>query len=85
MSDSNDTKPETVESCACGATYTEAEWRALRFVGYTYNPADDEHPDELVVEMRDCHCGSTLGRETAGLACVLADHERRLEVLEATS
>ena len=33
-----------------------AAWSALRFVGFTYAP------DGRVLELRQCPCGSTLGR-----------------------
>jgi uncharacterized protein YegP (UPF0339 family) len=37
-------------------------WRALRFVGYQQSA--DQHDPEDVIELRNCTCGSTLGRRT---------------------
>ncbi len=50
---------ELVKSCLCGETFTADEWAGLRLVG-VQDGGGDGFPD---VELRDCHCGSTLGIE----------------------
>lgn len=37
------------KACACGRTYTRAEWLALQHIG-----------NAMGLEMRNCHCGSTI-------------------------
>lgn len=81
---SNQNLPPPVADCACGATYTEHDWNALRFVGYSVNFPDAEHPDDLALEMRDCRCGSTIARETT-VAGTLTRFELRLATLEGAS
>lgn len=75
---------EPVARCQCGRTYDEHAWRSLRFVGYSVNFPDDENPDELVLELRDCTCTSTIARE-GSLAGTLTRHELRLQALETAS
>jgi hypothetical protein len=41
------------KACRCGRSYTREEWAALKLVG----PYDDGF---LVLEMRNCACGSTI-------------------------
>ena len=48
-------RPLVVAACACGASYTVAEWRQLHFLGYW----DSEGIE--VLELRNCHCRSTIG------------------------
>lgn len=45
------------KTCACGRTYTAAEWAELRLVGVQVVP------DWCSLELRDCECGSTLAVE----------------------
>lgn len=42
--------------CACGRTYTHAEWSLLDLVGYQAEPEDE---DDRPLELRNCPCGST--------------------------
>lgn len=42
-----------VKTCACGRTYTRAEWNKLRLVG-------EQVDDVERAELRDCVCGSTI-------------------------
>ena len=42
-----------VKRCSCNRPYTEAEWRALPFVGYQAGEADR-------LALRNCPCGSTI-------------------------
>ena len=41
--------------CSCGRPYSESAWQALPWCG-------DQPDGELVLEMRDCPCGSTISR-----------------------
>jgi len=59
-------KDEIIKMCACGRSYTLAEWRQLRYVGRIQVPADEEGPaDDL--ELRDCMCRSTISVDRAKL------------------
>lgn len=49
---------EPLVTCACGRSYTYETWHALRLVGT--QPALEDVPE---LELRDCLCGSTIGRE----------------------
>jgi len=42
-----------IKQCACGESYTKAEWKELRFVG-------EQKLDDGKLELRDCVCGSTI-------------------------
>lgn len=39
----------------------EIRWRSLKYVGVQVIEADEHGPEERT-ELRDCHCGSTLGK-----------------------
>lgn len=51
-------RAQPVVACACGRSHTDAAWRALPWVGWQ----DDGAGGRLA--LRNCHCGSTLARET---------------------
>lgn len=62
--------------CACGKVYDDASWARLRYLGIQSAP---DLPD---VELRNCRCGSTLGREVIVLGpichgCGLPAHAER--------
>ena len=46
-----------VAKCSCGKHYTSGEWVALPWVGELPDPEAGE-----VLQMRNCSCGSTIGR-----------------------
>jgi len=47
------TAPKPIKACACGRSFTQADWEHL--------PRAGEHLDDDVrAEMRNCPCGSTL-------------------------
>lgn len=50
-----------VKGCGCGLQYSAEAWSKLRFVGIQTIPASSRAPAEAL-ELRDCHCGSTIGR-----------------------
>lgn len=54
--DSGRTYRAIVRSCGCGLSFTVEEWVLLPLIG--------EMGDEIeTVELRNCHCGSTLAIE----------------------
>lgn len=83
------------KQCACGRSFSEAEFVALPFVGH------QESASAPVQELRNCPCGSTLAVEVPGTGsprfearravlldvarglCSVADAEDRLDDLEA--
>lgn len=52
-----------MKECACGRSFTEDEWLLLPFVGKS--GTDDGDPDPIVIELRNCPCGSTIAIECA--------------------
>ena len=46
------------KACACGRRFTVTRWGELRIVG-GLDPEDPDDPS-YVLELRNCHCGSTL-------------------------
>lgn len=54
---------EIMKECACGRSFTEDEWLLLPFVGKS--GTDDGDPDPIVIELRNCPCGSTIAIECA--------------------
>ena len=50
---------EYIKQCACGASYTLAQWLNLPNRGRSEMPHDGDPP---LMEFRDCVCGSTLGQ-----------------------
>lgn len=42
--------------CGCGLVHDHAAWSALPYVG-------DMHDEDVVLELRNCRCGSTLAIE----------------------
>lgn len=45
-----------MKTCRCGAKYTAAEWKKLRYVGVQQGVGER-------IELRNCaHCRSTLGK-----------------------
>lgn len=48
--------------CGCGRVFDRAAWDALPFVGRQVIEADEVEP-ELVIELRNCGCNSTLAIE----------------------
>ena len=63
-----------VIQCGCGKRHTLAGWRALRLVGY--QPADI---GGVLLELRNCHCGSTIYMPMRGAAYMSRDEYERLE------
>ena len=49
----------TIKTCACGRSFTRAEWLALPFIGV--------QRDDIDLEMRNCPCGSSIVVEQASL------------------
>lgn len=52
--------PPVFHRCACGRSYSLAEWLQLRDRGLQQVPACDGEP-AYALRLRDCVCGSTRG------------------------
>lgn len=49
------------KTCSCGRTFSEEEWLKLPLCGEILTEEDAEH---YRLELRHCHCASTIGVET---------------------
>lgn len=47
------------KTCYCGITHTDVAWKNLVLVGYQRFEETDHEP-EMLLELRNCKCGSTL-------------------------
>lgn len=55
-----------MKHCRCGRSYTLSDWNTLRLVGYM-----EDGGKHTKLELRDCHCGSTLAQRILRLAIEL--------------
>ena len=49
------------KSCGCGRHFTKVEWALLPFIG---SQVSEDAEGTFVVEMRNCHCNSTIAIES---------------------
>lgn len=63
----------------CRRAYSPEEWRDLPLVGYQDAAAPEVFP-LVVLELRNCSCGSTASRET-DVAAVLSSQSAALRLL----
>lgn len=56
--EANEATDFIIKRCRCGRAYTQAEWEKLSYIGI-----QSSGDDETELELRDCHCESTLAIE----------------------
>jgi|GEM_PF-3957197 len=66
--------------CACGRSYSLQEWSALELVGHQPVPAEHDEP-AMLLELRNCRCGSTISVDLGPAAADDAPNARILSVI----
>ena len=69
----------SLAGCACGLSFDHAGWERLRLVGGM--DADDPDKPTLILELRNCSCGSTISLARVSSAPTRASREAAVRLL----